>query len=93
MDDYLEVAAVFLDELPNMKAEVESLPHLPPDRAVAFLHELANSFGVVGALRGAHFARATENQLRQASPVDISAVSQWLAQELVAVQAALKALR
>lgn len=92
MEDYLEVAAVFLEELPNMSAEVASLAHLPMARTIAALHELANSFGVVGALRGAHFARATEDRLRQALPVDVGTVSDWLAQELLAVQQALSEL-
>lgn len=85
LGDYKEVAEVFIEELPNMQAELEGYVGLPQEQAIALVHEFANTFGVLGACRAERYCRMTEHQLRQQQITDAHLVQQALVSHLAEV--------
>lgn len=86
---FLAVADAFLGEVEEIHAALQraAMP-TQPDDPVATCHELASSFGMIGALRGERLARDTEQRLR--AGVDFDAVTAGLLRaELKAVAAQL----
>jgi HPt (histidine-containing phosphotransfer) domain-containing protein len=58
---YAELAGIFMQDLPAMRSRLESAAgEGAPTSLIAAIHELANSFGIVGASRGAAAARQLE---------------------------------
>lgn len=79
MDDYLAVAEVFLDDVAAVRARLAAADR---SQLVAVSHELANSFGVVGAERAERLARAVERGLRAGENLDLVGNAAILMREL-----------
>lgn len=90
MDDYLAVAEVFLEDAEQTRARLVAAGSAERRHLVAVSHELANSFGVVGADRAERLARAVERGLRDGENLDVAASAATLMRELAGVEAMLR---
>lgn len=86
MDDYLAVVDVFLEDAGRARAKLAAAGSADPWQLVAISHELANSFGVVGASRAERLARAVEHGLSAGESLDVVASAAMLMRELDGVQ-------
>lgn len=87
---YQELARIFLQDLPAMRdrlGQAGAVPALPA--LIAGVHEVANSLGIIGALRGERLTRRLEQQLREEGDASAPAVAQAVLQALQQAEAAL----
>lgn len=82
MDDYLAVVEVFLEDVAQVRAKLAAAGSADRRYLVAVSHELANSFGVVGADRAERLARAVERGLRAGESLDVAGSAATLMREL-----------
>jgi HPt (histidine-containing phosphotransfer) domain-containing protein len=66
---YAELAEEFLRDLPDLRTRLQARASRPDAQSmIAEIHELANSFGVIGAMRGDAAVRRLELRLRRGVP-------------------------
>jgi len=90
MDDYLAVVEVFLEDVGSARTKLLAAGSAERRQLVAISHELANSFGVVGAERAERLARAVERGLRDGQSLDVAATAAALMRELAGVESMLR---
>ena len=80
---YAELAEEFLRDLPDLRARLQACTSRPDARSmIAEIHELANSFGVIGAMRGDAAVRRLELRLRRGDLTTSSEALRIVAGEL-----------
>jgi hypothetical protein len=87
---YLELVAVFLDEVPTIRESIARAVEHGREPFTCASHELGTTLGVVGAARGMRLARGIERALRAGEPVDLSAAAAAMLRELEAVAQTLR---
>jgi len=91
LEGYREVAAMFIEDLPILRARLAASASSSSEALVAAIHEVANSLGVIGAKRGAARARAIERCLRDGSETDLLAIERLAIEALSSTEVALQA--
>lgn len=91
-DDLYAVIDVFLEGVDAARDALAEADGSPPGSFLAACHELATSFGVVGARRGERMARGIESMLRRGQSVDVATAARRLAAELDIVVGRLREL-
>jgi hypothetical protein len=91
VEGYREVAAMFIEDLPILRARLALSASSTPAALVAVIHEVANSLGVIGARRGAARVRMTERCLREGSDMDMLAIERVAVEDLSSAESALQA--
>ncbi len=89
-EGYREVAAMFIEDLPILRARLAVSASGTSEALVAAMHEVANSLGVIGARRGAARARFIERCLRDGSETDMLAIERLALEALSSTEAALQ---
>ena len=84
-------AAMFIEDLPILRARLALSASSTPAALVAVIHEVANSLGVIGARRGAARVRMTERCLREGSDMDMLAIERVAVEDLSSAESALQA--
>lgn len=87
LDIYQDVAGIFLEDAHRVRGLLEQT--VDEYQLLPVLHELANSFGIIGAVRGELMVREFESMLRAAEPVSLRAALQEVTRELQQVCLAL----
>ncbi len=91
VEGYREVAAMFIEDLPILRARLALGASSTSAALVAVIHEVANSLGVIGARRGAAHVRMTERCLREGSEMDLLAIEHVAVDALSSAESALQA--
>ena len=91
VEGYREVAAMFIEDLPILRARLALSASSTSAALVAVVHEVANSLGVIGARRGAARVRMTERCLREGSEMDLLAIERVAVDALSSAESELQA--
>jgi len=82
---YLELVAVFLDEVPTIRESIARAVEHGREPFTRASHELGTTLGVVGAARGMRLARGIERALRSDEADDLPMAAATLLRELEVV--------
>ena len=87
---YREVATVFLEDTRPQRERLERVAG-DPAAAIVALHEVANSLGIIGALRGEQAVRQAEHRLFDSGSVDVHGAVRLAIEALAEAEVALTA--
>lgn len=87
---YREVATVFLEDARPQRERLERVAG-DPAAAIAAIHEVANSLGIIGALRGEQAVRQAEHRLFDNGSVDVHGAVRLAIEALAEAEVALTA--
>lgn len=91
LEGYLEVSAVFLDDLQVQMERLDSRSQSTPAAILPVIHEVANSLGVIKALRSEQQVRQLERRMRGAGDISAQAAADITRQALLSAREALLA--